>query len=50
MVLINRYLRIFQLRNKSQRRLLFFTRIAAGLELLILFLIAAFFMIRFGTL
>lgn len=48
MVLINRYLRIFILRNKSQRRLLRNTRLAAGMELLIFFMIIAFFMIRFS--
>ncbi len=49
MVLLNRYLKIFIHRNKNQRNLLWYTRLAAGMELLIVFLVIGFFLIRFGS-
>lgn len=48
MVLLNRFLKIFLNRGKEQQRLVHNTRLAAGMELLIFFVVIAFVLIRFS--
>jgi hypothetical protein len=49
MVLLNRYLKVFLNRNKEQKRLILYTRLAAGMELLIFFVVITFFVLRFSS-